>query len=357
LETVCIIVIMIVIEKTKGIRTMFLDSPSSEELYDLILEWSYPDLSREIEGFKPLAGKVQFTDLSLYFGEKIQLNTGRLKAFRLEKSIIGWLYYFIRMNVKRGPVFDLRQALWTGSADCLGYGKLFTTLGRLCGLDTGILEVVTHNGGRNVPHTAVMVKKAGEKPHLIDFWYGSMDIRHRRLGLKVKRGDLWQVEDLDFREISKNQDISYLPDECVDAITHYILGNSALKAGEFNHAVAEYSSAIKLYPENARSYYNRALAYEHMHQEEEARKDYARAVHDEAALKRVLAVLPEDTAALMQLDQLFVPELDQQIYLMYLGFSSGRKMNSRQIAKKLDIPLEEVESVLQMVIAALSRQS
>jgi tetratricopeptide (TPR) repeat protein len=328
---------------------MFIDSPSPEILTKTIAGWPLPDLPAGLDRLISGTGRRKYAELSRVIREKMMSSPGQQGAARLEKAVIDWLYDFIRLNIKRGPVFDLRQVLRTGSADCLGYGKLFTTLGRLCGLNTGIVEVVVDNRGQSVPHIAILVKPAVGKPRFIDLWYGSTDIRHKRLGLQVKRNARWQVEDVDFREIQEAEEISYLTDACADGITCYIQGNRALKEGEYNRAAEKYTEAIKLYPENARPYYNRGIVYERLHQPDKAQADYARAMQDEASLRRILAVQPQDVVDLMQLDQRFIPDLDQQIYLMHAGFFSGRRIAPAQIAKKLDIPVDEVEAVLAMM--------
>jgi len=336
-------------QNTEGGGTLFMDSPSPPELKEVISKWSVPDLPCELT--VPALPSVPAFYNGIFSELKQKLELGRSRSARdsLEKAVINWLYAFIRMNIKRGPLFDLRQVLREGSADCLGYGKLFTTLGRLCGLETGIVEVLVDNRGCSVPHTAVLVKLAGGRPRFIDFWYGSTDIRHKRLGLQVRRGGRWQVEDMDFRDMLKTEAISYLPDACVDAITCYILGNRAFKDGDFKQAVSFYNKAISLYPWNARSYYNRGLAYENLHLAGKAQEDYARAVQDEASLVRILAAQPEDVTALMLLDQLFIPEVDQQIYIMNAGYSSGRMISPSRIAEKLHIPVKEVEAVLDII--------
>jgi hypothetical protein len=328
---------------------LFMDSPEPGEIKEAIKSWSLPDWPAKLERLISEPEQGGFGEISQVVRDKLSSTGERRKTGKLEKAVISWLYPFIRLNVKRGPVFDLRQVLRTGSADCLGYGKLFVTLGRQCGLETGIVEVIVDNRGRYVPHTVVLVKLVGNKPCFIDFWYGSTDIRHKRLGLQVNRDGRWQVEDLDFREVPEAEDVSCLPDTCVDAITCFILGNRALKGGDFSRAIIAYSEAIRLYPGNARPYYNRALAYENLHQLENAQSDYARAMQNEASLMRILAAQPEDVVGLMQLDQRFIPELDQQIYLMYAGFFSGRKMSPLLISEKLDIPVEEVEAVLELL--------
>ena len=104
-----------------------------------------------------------------------------------QKLMIEWLYASIRRNIKRGRIFDLREVLATGKADCLGYAKLLTVLGRHCGLDLGVVEVIVDTRGIIVPHTATLVRLADGKPQIVDFWYGSTDSWHQRLGLSVRR--------------------------------------------------------------------------------------------------------------------------------------------------------------------------
>lgn len=131
--------------------------------------------------------------------------------------LISWLYDFIRSNVKRGRIFDLREVLRIRNADCLGYAKLFTLLGRLLGLDTGVVEIVVDNKGRYVPHTAVLVRLENQRWRFVDLWYGSKNIKHRRVGLQVKRDRDWKIEDLELPELD-NLEVRYLPDTCVLAL-------------------------------------------------------------------------------------------------------------------------------------------
>jgi tetratricopeptide (TPR) repeat protein len=267
---------------------IFKDSPEPEQIAK-VSGWRLPDLPKEPENSS-------------------------------EKRLIDWLYRFIRLNVKRGRVFNLNEVLKTGKADCLGYAKLFTTLGRAAGLDLGVAEVVTDYRGCNMPHTCSLVKLAGGKNQFVDFWYGSQDIRHKRLGLAIKKQGDWKIEDIDFPKIKKLEEISYLPDDRVDGITFYIEGNRSLKEENYKRAVKEYSEAIRLYPENSRAYYNRAIGYEKLGQLVKAEEDYSRALRDESAQKRTVATLPREVVDLIRLDEEGVSEEEQEIYLRNEGF-------------------------------------
>ena len=265
---------------------------------------------------------------------------------QFEKLLIGWLYGFVRLNLKRGRFFDLREVLGAGQADCLGYAKIFTVLGRLCGLDMGVVEIIIDNRGRVVPHTATLVKLADGSCQFIDFWYGSLDIRHRRLGLSVKQDEQWRIEDLDFNGLNSAGEISYLPDYCVDAITLYIEGNRSLKNRDYNGAVKHYSQAISLYPQNARLFYNRAVAYENLGELEKARADYARALRDNSSILRTLAAQPEDIVGLIKLDESNIPEPVQYIYLLHRGFITGRRVSTEKIARKTGLDARQVSAIL-----------
>src|SRR5512136_116036 len=126
---------------------LFMDSPESGELTQIIKRWQKPPWPENM----------------------------------LEKVIIDWLYDFIRLNVKRGRIFDLREVLKTGRADCLGYAKLFSVLGIRWGLDLGVVEILIDNRGQSVPHSAALVKLADSSSQFVDFWYGCRSIQHRRL--------------------------------------------------------------------------------------------------------------------------------------------------------------------------------
>ena len=292
-----------------------------------IERWQQPDWTVDIS-IKPSAGSKSFWETARLWREKLEITSDKTSRMQLEKQIIGVLYAFIRLNVKRGRIYDLREVLQTGRADCLGYAKIFIVLGRYCGMDMGVVEVIVDNRGMNVPHTATLVRLANGQLQFIDFWYGSQDIRHQRLGLRVKLDNRWQVMDIDFPDIKDAEAVSYLPDSCVDGITLYIEGNRSLKKKDYARAVEQYSQAIQLYPQNARIYYNRAIAYENLGQAEKAQADYPRALRDQSSTIRTLAVQPEDVVDLIRLDDQNMPEKEQHKFLLKAGFITGKPVES-----------------------------
>jgi tetratricopeptide (TPR) repeat protein len=335
------------------LKTVFKDSPGTEEMKEAIARWKFPEMPAELTCRFSLGSRSRFYDLSNWYRETLAAAVDFRLCQGIEKNLIVWLYDFIRLNVKRGRIYNLCEVLRTGDADCLGYAKLFATLGRQCGLDAGVVEIVVDNRGRNVPHTGSLARLADGKRQFIDFWYGSTNIRHKRLGLRVKRQGAWNIEDIDFPDIKKAEDTGYLPDDVVDAIMLYIQGNISLNEGKYDRAVGQYSRAIALYPQNARIFYNRAIAYEKLGLGEKAEADYSRALQDTAALMRTLATQPQDVVDLIKLDRKYVPAVDQQIYLLHKGFITGRPVTPAQIAGKLAIPLEDVEVVLDFVVKVL----
>jgi tetratricopeptide (TPR) repeat protein len=321
----------------------FIDSPSPEELKAAIDKWQRP----ESGGF----GKGK------RFSRRAMPSSEWLPGIQDENSIIDWLYDFIRLNIKRGRIFDLREVLKTGQADCLGYCKIFTVLGRNFGLDAGVVDVVIDNQGRHVPHTIILVKMADNQSQFIDFWYGLKGIRHQRAGLRVKHGDKWRVEDIDDLDLLKVDLFSYLPDSCVNGITLYIEGNRSLKKHDYIQAIQQYSRAIRFYPLNSRTFYNRAIAYENLSEFKKAKAGYARALRDDSATIRTSAIQPEDTVLLIQLDEKKIPETEQQIYLMNKGFVTGKPMTPAEIARRLNLPHREVTHILDKVEKRLSMKA
>ncbi len=306
--------------------TRFEDSPSAEKFWKIINSWPQPALPE----------KLTASDETLSFQKTCRRIRRKLSSARsirsrklLEKAALDWLYAFIHLNVKRGRIFNIAEVLETRQADCLGYAKLLTTLGRYCGLDLGIVEVVIDNRGRNVPHTATLVRLADGARQFIDFWYGSKDIRHKRLGLRVKRNGRWRIADIDYTDLNNAEDIRYLPDNTVDAITLYIEGNRSLKQGNFAQAVEQYSQSIQLYPQNARTYYNRALAFENLGEKEKAQSDYERALRDRSSKIRTLAIQPDDVVDLIKLDEQHIPDSEQYDYLLEKGFITGKPVTMK----------------------------
>jgi tetratricopeptide (TPR) repeat protein len=328
---------------------IFKDSPGPDQLPKTISRWSLPDLPYELKDRVTRFRRNWFRELSTFYQSKLKLPENKKSRHKVEITIINWLYDFVRLNIKRGRDFNLSEVLQTGEADCLGYSKIFTHLGRLCGLNLGVVEIITDCLGRNVPHTATLVNLSGGKKRIIDFWYGSKNIRHKRLGLLVKNHGIWKIDDLDYSDIRHVEDVSHLPDVQVDAITLYIEGNRALNEVNYTLAVNLYTQAANIFPENSRIYFNRAVCYEKMGKNRKSKSDYTLALGNDKALKRTLATQPQDVIDLIQLDHQFIPEIDQKIFLLHNGYITGRKESPENIGRKTSFAPEEVKAVLKLV--------
>lgn len=332
-----------------GKTFQFLDSPEPDRLVKAVNHWQRPAMPERLNALIENAEEKDFWNRCRQLKGKLKDVINVRARSRFEKLLVDWIYVLIRLNIKRGRIYKLTEVLDNGKADCLGYAKLFTVLGRCCGLDLGVVEVITDIRGMNVPHTVTLVRLAGGSRQIVDFWYGSTNIHHQRLGMNVKRGNKWQIEDIDYESIREAEDISYLPDYAVNAITLYIEGNRSLKAGDYAGALKQYTRAIQIYPVNARVFYNRAIAYEHLGYPEKAREDYARALLDESSTSRTLATQPEDIVDLIRLDEEKVPELGQQIFLLHHGFVTGRKLAPSKIARRLKLTPEKIKDILDSI--------
>jgi tetratricopeptide (TPR) repeat protein len=334
--------------KAKENITEFIDSPPVEELGQVVSAWMIPELPAELKTVVKSQTGEDFWEI----GRRLRLLIGFMRRGNCQSSMtlktLDWLYAFIRLNVKRGRIFDLREVLQTGKADCLGYCKLFTVLGRFCGLDCGVVDVIVDNRGIAMPHSAELVRLINRKPIFLDFWYSSKNPHHRRLGLRIKQNNRWKVVDAEAGELKKSH-CTYLPDSCVDGITLYIKGNRFLKNGEYAKAIEAYSQAIRFYPANARVFYNRAIAYEKEENLPKAKKDYSNALKGEGVMKRTLAVQPQEVVDLIQLDEQNVPEEQQQMYVLWAGFATGHRVSVREVARKAGISVAEASSTLSSV--------
>jgi tetratricopeptide (TPR) repeat protein len=271
----------------------------------------------------------------------------------MESSLINWLYDAIKLNIKRGRLFDIDRVLSEAQADCLGYAKLCQQFGKRLGLDMGIVEVLMDNAGRLVPHVANIAMLSDKRTRFMDLWYGSKNVHHRRLGLTVKQEGRWQIVDADWRELRRFRNFKGLPPRCVDAITSYMIGNRHLERGirlsdatEFNCAIRCYTAAIARYPQNARLYFNRAVAYENLENRQAAESDYAVALRDEASRVRVQARQHDEVVRLMALDQIGVSSTDQEIYLLRRGFVTGRELSTERVAARYRTPANEVNRIM-----------
>jgi tetratricopeptide (TPR) repeat protein len=332
-----------------GKTVQFLDSPRPDRLVGAVNEWQRLVLPERLNTILEKTEEKDLWNRFLCLKEKLKEENYVRARSRFEKPLVEWIYASIRLNIKRGRIYKLTEVLDTGKADCLGYAKLFTVLGRCCGLDLGVVEVITDIRGMNVPHTVTLVRLTEGRRQIVDFWYGSTNIQHKRLGLNVKRGNKWQIEDIDYESIKEAEDISYLPDYAANAITLYVEGNRYLKAGDYAGSLKQYTRAIQIYPVNARVFYNRAIAYEYLGYPEKAREDYARALLDESSTSRTLATQPEDIEDLIRLDEEKIPELEQQVFLLHQGFVTGRKLVPSKIARRLKLTPEKIKDILDAI--------
>lgn len=329
------------------IQVSFIGGLAQGETEAIVNRWRMPELPDGLRRLLPATGKTpSLNELSGMFRKSVAGIENMRQRAQLEVSVAWWLYDFIRANVKRGRVFELSEVMETGFADCLGYCKLFTMLARWFGLDAGVVDVVIDNAGRYVPHTAVMVKPSLGKLCFLDLWYGSKDIRHRRLGLRVRHSGKWGVEDIALKELRMKEDVSFLPDSYVDGITFYIRGNRHLGRREFGSAIESYSEALQLYPANARVLFNRAVAYDSMGESEKATSDYAQALRDDASIVRVQAREYDEIEGLIALDEKGIDELSQQVYLLCGGITTGRKTPVYRIAERFRLSDREVVAIL-----------
>lgn len=278
----------------------------------------------------------------------------------LELSVIDWLHDTIRLNIKRGRLFEIERVLNEAQADCLGYARLFQQLGKRLGLDTGIVEVVIDNAGRTVPHLVNIVRLSDKRTRFVDLWYGSKNVRHRRLGLMVKQNGRWSVADVNWRELRRLTEVKGLPPHCIDAIAGYMIGNRHLDRGirssdhsELHEAIRCYTAAMARYPENARLYFNRAVTYENLGNDKAAEADYAVALRNEASRIRVQARQHHEVVRLIALDQIGVSARDQDMYLLCEGFITGREVSPERIAAKYHTSSDEVNRITSHIEAQL----
>ncbi len=336
---------------------------SPAKLDKILSQWSLPPIPPGLRAIteKYQDKKLNLKDLGNWVREELAQTQDMEKKAKLELAALDWLYAFIRENVKRGRVFELDQVVNQRCADCLGYAKMFQLLGRNFGLDIGIVEVVIDNAGRYVPHPINILRLAGKRRQFIDPWYGSKDINHQRIGAQVKEKGKWLIKDVNRDELEKLAEVKGLPAECVDAITHYIMGNRHLEQGirrsdekELRKAIDYYDEAIKLYPQNARFYFNRAVAYENIGEKGKAAKDYAQALKDKASQIRVLAREYEESTQLIELDQRDISLQKQEIYLLRKGFITGKEKSAKDVASHYGISAEEVEQIISEIEAKSS---
>jgi len=307
-----------------------------------LASWQIPELPPELRG--SATQKIDLEAVGLLIGQKLAEAYDEEETSGIQIVIADWLYNLVRSNVKRGRVFKLDDVLSTRRADCLGYTKLFSAIGPRFSLSLGIVEVLIDNAGRYVPHHVNILNLANGTYRFVDAWYGSSNIRHRRIGALVDG----VPRDINEEELSGIRNLRGLPDRCIDAITLYIKGNKFLDRDELDEAIKCYSEAIELYSNNSRAFYNRALAHDRKGNTEEAKLDYAHALKDESSLIRVLATI-EELEDVIKLDEKGIGELEQDIYLWHKGFKTGEQAGYEEIGRKYGIDQEEVKSIVSRV--------
>ena len=339
---------------------------SPARLEKALSQWELPPvfpLSSAIPA-RHQADEPNLEQLGCWLRQELHHQPDSSARVELERAALNWVCDFARLNVKRGRLFELGQVVHERRADCLAYAKLLNLVGRRFGLDIGIVEVVVDNAGRYVPHVASIARFADGTGQFVDLWYGSRDVHHLRLGLQVRVGRTWMIKDVNQDELPMPPDAKGLPAECVDAITYYIVGNRHLQRGlrgpdgdELARAISCYDAAIRLYPQNARFYFNRAVAYDNIGARQRAQTDYAAALKDEASRIRVLAREYEESDRLIALDEIGASPQEQQVYLLRRGLITGKQVSPGEIAARCGISPEEVEGIMSAIEAKLRRNS
>ena len=145
--------------------------------------WYIPGLPPELKG--TTTQKIDLEAAGFLISEKLAKARDAEETSGIQIVISDWLYSLVRSNVKRGRFFELDDVLSTGRADCLGYTKLFSAIGPRFSLPLGIVEVLIDNAGRYVPHHVNLLNLANGANRFVDSWYGSSNVRHRRIGALV----------------------------------------------------------------------------------------------------------------------------------------------------------------------------
>ena len=315
-------------------------SSNYDALDSALAGWHIPELPGELGA--AIGGKPELGTVRTLVRQRLDLAAE--DRSRVQIAIADWLYLLVRRNIRRGRAFELAEVLSTGSADCLGYARLFSVIGSEFGLELGVVEVLIDNAGRYVPHHVNLLNLADGTHRFIDAWYGSSNISHRRIGALVDG----QLRDIDREQIHEVRDLRGLPGSCLEAIALYIRGNGYLAGDELDDAIECYSAAVELYPDNSRAYYNRAIARERKGEVEAAAPDYARALEDESSLIRVLATTYE-LEELIKLDEKGIGEREQAIYLRHRGFTTGECVGYDEIGHSYGISPEDVKKTISKV--------
>lgn len=301
---------------------------------DRLVSWTLPP--------PPLGLKMQrLRDLQAQIRVRLSSEPDPESRSQLELEVAEWLFELVRANVKRGRAFELEEVLATRQADCLGYARLLTFFGSRFGLDMGVVEVIIDLAGRHVPHHANLLNLSSGDRRLLDLWYASPNISHRRIGALADG----KLRDLDREELPAIRQLRGLPRSCLRAITLYIQGNRRLERNELAEAISLYTQAIRLYPQNSRAFYNRGVAFEKKGDRRRAEEDYRRALSDEASLARVLARV-EELEKLIELDAKGLSREEQEVYLLHQGFRTGTELSAEEISRRLGMPLKRVKEVL-----------
>lgn len=326
-------------------------------------EYSLPPLPHEFGAIKRSSepGRTTFDALARSIQLRISRSIETSEKATMEQAAMDWLYTALRANILRGRVFELQRIITERRADCLGYARLFEILGRNLGLDIGIAEVIVDNSGRYVPHFVNLLQLSDGTAMFIDAWYGSTNIMHSRIGLQVRQKGNWLLKDIDFNELGDFASLRGIPPRCVYGTTLFALGNRHLEKGlrgdngvELGHALQYYNTAIALYPENVRFYFNRAIALENAGMMAEAKSDYEAALADEDRLVRVLATQHEEVVGLIALDEKRISASHQRLYLLHKGFLTGTRVSIADVAHKNNLTVQEVQEVISRVEKARS---
>lgn len=82
--------------------------------------------------------------------------------------------------------------------------------------------------------------------------------------------------------------------------------------------------------------------------------DYVQALRDDAAMIRVLATEHDEVTSLLNLDAKGIDSLAQDMYLLYHGFTTGKKVQLSKVTRKFGLSVAEAKTILSSVEAKLA---
>lgn len=197
-------------------------------------------------------GYIDITDIQSKIIDDLRRKPAGAKKAALERTVAQWVGDLIRNNIApETEINELPSILLRRTTNCLGYSKLFATIGSQFGLSVRKVLLEYEYKGQTELHAVTLVKFADGTTKLIDL-IPPENATLKNIILRVNEGGVWKQKRMTMKEFSqlKSVRVDGVDQNTIDAFTYSTRATVALEKKDIEKAFEYMVKAHDIDPEN-----------------------------------------------------------------------------------------------------------